>query len=506
MRVRAVTLASSIVVGSLVITARAAPAQADRAAHGAHGSVRFATSCAPRAAADVRDGVALLHSFWYEEAARVFARAARADPTCAMAHWGTAMTEYHPLWSPLDSLAIARGWRSARLARDAAAPTARERAWVATAESLYAPVPGHTSAERSAAFQRAMVALRRDFPDDLEAMAFEALALLATASPRDLTYANQLRAASLLDTVAARAPDHPGVTHYFIHAYDVPALASRGLDAARRYAGIAPAVPHARHMPSHIFTRLGLWDECVRSNLASEEAARAFERRAHMRGAWDERLHAMDYLVYAYLQLGREREARALLDTLRATRRAEPENFKVAYAFAAIPARVALERDDWRAAASLPMRAGPLPWDAFPWAEAIVRFAHGVGAARSGDVASARREADTLAALGARLRAPDDAPWATQVEVQRRAVVAWAMHAAHEPGALDTIRAAADLEDSSEKHPVTPGSVLPARELLADLLLEMGEREAAAAEYRRVLEREPGRRRSVAALRRLEAR
>ena len=309
-----------------------------------------------------------------------------------------------------------------------------------------------------------MKQLYRRYPSDSEAGVFYALTLIATGMmTNDKSYANEKKAAQILNRVLAREPQHPGVAHYLIHSYDYPALAHLALPAARSYAKIAPASAHAQHMPSHIFTRLGLWQEAVRSNLDAKASAEAYAVRNRMPGAWDEQLHAMDYLAYAYLQGAQDKQAWGVLDELNKIRKAEPETFKVAYAFTAIPARYALERRRWDEAAKLTLRQGPLgtfPWQRFRWAEAHIHFARAVGAARTGDTASARQEVEKLAAIRqALIEIKGDYDWAKQVEIERQVASAWLAYAEgkHEES-LRLMRAAAELDDATEKHPVTPGS------------------------------------------------
>ena len=348
-----------------------------------------------------------------------------------------------------------------------------------------------------------MEQLYRRYQSDDEAGVFYALTLIATGTlANDKSYANEKKAARILNRVRARVPQHPGVTHYLIHSYDYPALARLALPAARSYAKIAPASAHARHMPSHIFTRLGLWPEAIRSNLGAEAAAKEFARRNNYSGAWDEQFHAMDYLAYAYLQGAQDKEARGVLDELNKIPKAEPESFKVAYAYTAIKARYALERRRWDEAAklSLPLESlGGFHWGQFPWAEAQIQFARAIGAARSGDAASAREALAKLAEIREALTvATGDYDWARQVEIQRQAASAWLARAeGRDADALRLMRAAADLEDATEKHPVTPGAILPAREMLGDLLSELNHPALALKEYEKSLETSPNRFNSI---------
>jgi tetratricopeptide (TPR) repeat protein len=342
-----------------------------------------------------------------------------------------------------------------------------------------------------------MSQLYRRHPSDREAAVFYALTLITTGMmDDDKNYTKEKKAAEILNRVLAREPQHPGVTHYIIHSYDYPALAQLALPAARSYAKIAPASAHAQHMPSHIFIRLGLWQEAIRSNLDAEASAKAFALRNHMTGVWDEQFHAMDYLAYAYLQSAQDRQARGVLDQLNIIPKAEPETFKVAYAVAAIPARYALERRRWDEAAKLALPTlGRFPWQNFRWAEAHIYFARAIGAARTGDTASARGDLEKLAAIGqavAEVKGGYD--WAKQVEIERQVAAAWLAHAeGRHDESLRLMRAAADLDDVTEKHPVTPGAILPAREQLGELLLELKQPSAALQEFETSLRSAPNR-------------
>ncbi|MCA1617079.1 MAG: hypothetical protein LC729_00885, partial [Acidobacteria bacterium] len=324
-------------------------------------------------------------------------------------------------------------------------------------------------------------------PSDREAGVFYALTLIATGMmAHDKSYTREKKAAQILNRVLTREPQHPGVAHYLIHSYDYPALAHLALPAARSYAKIAPASAHAQHMPSHIFTRLGLWQEGIRSNLDAEESAKAHAVRHHISGAWDEQLHAMDYLAYAYLQGAQDRQARGVLDELNKIQRVEPESFKVAYAAAAIPARYALERRRWDEASKLTLpNLGAFPWPRFRWAEAHIHFARAIGLARTGDTAAARREVEELAAIRqALVEVKGDYDWAKQVEIERQVASGWLAHAeGKQEESLRLMRAAAELDDATEKHPVTPGAILPAREQLGELLMELKQPQAALQEF-----------------------
>jgi hypothetical protein len=456
------------------------------------GTVRFPTSCTPPAQAQFERAVALLHSFWYEEALKAFTTVTTTDSACAMGYWGIAMSVYYPLWQPPSPAMLAQGWAAVEKTRGLTT-TPREKDYIAAIETYYKDSDKLEHRIRAAAYEKAMEQVYRRYPDDREAAVFYALALNATAAPTDKTYANQLKAGAILEKVYAEQPSHPGVAHYIIHSYDYPPLATRGLIAARGYAKIAPSVPHAQHMPAHIFTRLGLWQESIDSNLASANAGKAYYAQQGKDSVWDQTLHALDYVVYAYLQTGRDQQARRVLEEVSAMPKAEPENFVAAYAFAAIPARVALEQHRWTEAASLTARPG-FPWDRFAWAEAITAFARAIGAARGGDAVAARAEVQKLEAYRAALLAAKQPYWAEQVDIQQRAAAAWAARVeGKSEEALTLMRAAAALEDSTEKHPVTPGPVIPARELLGELLLDLNQPALALVEFEASATREPSR-------------
>jgi tetratricopeptide (TPR) repeat protein len=460
------------------------------------GRVHFPISCNPAVQTEFDRAVAMLHSFWYEKASEAFAGIARREPSCAMAHWGLAMTFYHPLWERPDAEALRKGWAAIEEARAAGAKTERERDYITALEAFYKDYAGIDHVTRTLAYEKAMERLHSRYPKDREAGVFYALALIASAQalPADKTYAREKKAAGILNEILAKEPQHPGAVHYLIHAYDSPALAPLALKAARAYARIAPSVPHALHMPSHIFTLLGLWRESIRSNIATEAAAKKFAAEMHLEGAWDEQLHAMDYLMYAYLQVAQDKEAKAILDELYQIRKTTPENFKVAYAFAAIPARYAIERRRWSDAAALKIYPSDFPWGRFPWAEAIIYFARGMGAARSGDTTAARQSVEKLASLENTLIEAGDRYWANQVEIQRLAAAAWlACAEKKKEEALTLMRSAAELEDATEKRPVTPGPLVPAREMLGDLLLELGEPAQALHEFEAALTASPNR-------------
>jgi tetratricopeptide (TPR) repeat protein len=439
------------------------------------GQVHFPVTCNPAAQAQFDRAVALLHSFWFAPAIKTFTAVADLDPACAMAHWGVATSLLgNPFAWPPAPQALKDGWAAVEKARASGAKTPREQAYIAAIEAFYKDFESVEHRTRAVAYEKALEQLTRQYPDDREAAIFYALALNATALATDKTYANQLKAAAILEQVFKEQPQHPGVAHYLIHSYDYPPIAPRGLDAARRYASIAPAAPHALHMPSHIFTRLGLWQESIDTNRASAQATQEELSTTHQQGAGSyNALHAMDYMMYGYLQLGQEQQAKQILDEVMAIQKLDVENFVAAYALAAIPARYAIERRRWAEAAALTLHPRDLPWQRFPQAEAVLVFTRGLGAARSGNVAAARQDLDRLQTLRDALQTAKQAYWAEQVEIQRRIVDAWIAHAeGKQQEALERMRAAADREDATEKHPVTPGPLAPARELLGDMLLE----------------------------------
>ncbi|HSC27251.1 MAG TPA: hypothetical protein VLD67_08255 [Vicinamibacterales bacterium] len=455
------------------------------------GTVQFTTSCDPAVQADFNEGVALLHSFWFSAAIDRFNGVLAKDGACAMAHWGIAMGWWgNPFGGWRSPAALAAGSAAVEKARGAGPKTPRERDYVNAVAELYKDYETVDQRTRVVAYEKAMEKLAASHTSDSEARIFYALALDQSALPGDRTYANQRKAGAILEKEAPGQPDHPGIAHYIIHSYDVPSLAPRALDAARSYAKIAPDAPHALHMPSHTFTRVGYWQESIDTNLASAAAARKDN-------AASEELHALDYQVYAYLQLARDAAAKKVLAAIPpigeriAVGAAEnaapaPAGF---FALAAIPARYALERHAWREAAALEPRETP-----FAWADAITHFARALGAARSGDPASAKKDVDKLASLSAALGAKNDSYWASQVDIQRRVAAAWVAFAqGRQDEAISMLREAAALEDATEKSAVTPGPLAPARELLGEMLLEAKRPADALAEFEQTMKKEPNR-------------
>jgi hypothetical protein len=450
------------------------------------GEVDFAVSCTPEAQAEFNHGAALLHSFWFGPAIRSFHTVAELDPTCAMAHWGVAMSLLgNPFTWPLTGQALVDGWAAVEQARAAGASTPREAAYIDAITAFYKDADTIDHRTRALAYAAAMEQLAQEYAEDSEAQIFYALALNATALPTDKTYANQLKAVEILAQIFEAQPNHPGIAHYLIHSNDYPALAGHGLDAALRYAAIAPAVPHAQHMPSHIFTRLGYWQESIATNLVSARVAKEEVTATHPQGtAAADGLHAMDYLMYAYLQLAQDGAAQALLDEIGAVQQVDVERFGAAYALAAMPARYALERGQWAEAAALTLHPPELAWENFPQAEAVLVFARALGAARNGDVAAARQELDRLQVLREALVTAKQDYWAGQADIQRKEVEAWiALAEGKHEEALALMGEAVALEGATEKHPVTPGPFAPAHELLGELLLELDQPAEALAQF-----------------------
>ena len=451
------------------------------------GKVHFPVSCSAAAQEQFDRAVALLHSFWLDESAKAFAVITQADSDCVMAYWGTAMTLLgNPFTWPLSGKALPEGWAAVEKAKVAQAKTQRERDYIGAVEAFYKDWDKVDHRTRALAYVKAMEELAQRYPEDTEASVFYALALDVTALPTDKTYANQLKAARILEKVFAAQPDHPGVAHYLIHSYDFPPIAAQGLTAARRYASIAPSAPHALHMPSHIFTRQGLWEESIETNRRS-----AATSKSHF-----DSLHAMDYLEYAYLQGARDRDAKRVLDEVAAIKKVDREHLVTAYALAAIPARYALELGRWADAASLLPHPNEkdFPWGEFPQGMAVLVYARALGAGRSGNASAVREEIERLETLRKAMMEAKIAYWAQQADIQIKIASAWAAFAAgNKPEALKLMREGADMEESSEKHPVTPGHVLPARELLGEMLLEVNQPALALKEFEASHKVEPNR-------------
>jgi tetratricopeptide (TPR) repeat protein len=461
--------------------------------------VDFPVSCGASAQKKFNQAVWILHSFWYDEVVKAFTAVTEVEPSCAMGYWGIAMSYWYPLWYPPNAAALKAGSDAVEKAAATQPKTDRERDYIAAIAAFYRDNDKIDHRTRAVAYEKAMEQVHLRYPDDREGGVFYALALVATAPPTEKSYANQRKAAAILEKVRAELPNHPGVAHYLIHANDSPELAEDGLTAALCYADIAPAVPHALHMPSHIFTRLGMWRQSIDANRASQAAALAYVREELGPDAFDaETVHSMDYLEYAYLQVGQDREAKGVVEQLQSFGRAKGPNLPMAYAIAAIPARFAVERRNWADAASLTAPAMPFPWERFPWAEAMISYTRALGMARTGDITGAETEVAKLQSLKQKLDQAKDDYWAKQVEVQRLGASGVLAHARGEDKqAVELVRAAADLDATMDKHPATPAEVLPARELLADLLLELNDPAAALKEYELSLQVDRNRFRSI---------
>lgn len=479
----------AIACGLLVLAA----ARGGEAEHHSHpvpeklGTVNFATSCQPAVQGGFLRGLALLHSFSYTAAARAFEDVTERDPACAIAHWGVAMSHYHQLWEdPPAGEELRAAAEEARKAVAGRAGTEREREFCAAIATYYEGADRESTAARAVRYSNAMAEVARQNPADSEAQIFYALSLISIASPTDQTHAKQTQAAGILEPIFERQPNHPGLAHYLIHAYDSAALAPRGLAAARAYSAIAPSAPHALHMPSHVFTRLGYWDDSIASNRAARAAA-------HAEGDVGEELHAMDYMTYAYLQRGRYDEAAQIVREVAAMPNLATTGFKVGYAATAMPVRYAIERRDWAAAAALT----PLP-NLPPHVAALVSWARAVGKSRAGRPEAATADIEALEARLVETRAVAKPYWVAQVTALLGEARAWRLAATGDTeGALGELRRAADGEDAVEKLPTTPGPVVPAREQLGQLLLELKRPREALLEFKAALVLAPGRRGSL---------
>ncbi|MFZ1175984.1 MAG: hypothetical protein WAO15_06885, partial [Mycobacterium sp.] len=445
------------------------------------GTVSFPTSCAPAVQKQFERGVVLLHSFTYNEAEKTFRQVAADDPKCAMAHWGVAMSFYHQLWEPVSPVNLQRG-------RDELAtalkldPNSREQQYIAALGAYYR-AEEMTPANRAEKYREQMAMVAKENPSDPEAQIFYALSLLGTAVPQDKTHANQKQALAILEPLYKKFPQHPGLAHYIIHSCDSTEMAKEGLQAARDYSKIAPSAPHALHMPSHIFTRLGYWDDSIRSNLAARQAA-------HDQGDIVEELHAMDYLTYAYLQRGRFEDAEKVLGDLRGMRELRGSDFKVGYAGTAMPVRYVIERQQWSEAAKIEPIAG-----APPHVEAIAYWARAMGLARGGNPKAADLEILKLQECLDAVKATGNAYWTTQTHVLLLEAQSWSKYAAGKAAeAASLLRSAADEEDAVDKLPVTPGPIVPAREQLGEMLLAMKQPKESLRAFEAALADAPNRR------------
>jgi len=463
------------------------------------GSVSFATSCTPAVQKEFNRAVALLHSFQFSRAIEGFNAVLAEDASCGIAYWGISLSDWgNPFASGMkDKGQLQLGRESAARGKKVGSKTERERAYVAAVGKLYGDFESTPQQARLLAYRDAMEEVAAKYPEDHEAQIFHALALAESQDPADKTYAGRLKAGAILEKLFEQEPSHPGLAHYIIHTYDVPALAGQALVAARRYSEIAPDAPHALHMPSHTFTRLGYWQESIDSNTAAAASAR---RQGPSQTA--EELHASDYEIYAYLQSGQDQAAGRIVHSLpEIEARFDPKLIlggsappAVGYfALAAIPARYALERQDWKQAEQLVLRETP-----FPYSDAMTWFARGLGAGRQGHVAAANEASAALQQIQMRLLMANETYWARQVEIEQLAATAWAGFAAgNKQTALRQMRSAAELEDGTEKSAVTPGPLAPARELLAEMLLQANEPKQALEQFAATLQKEPRRFRSL---------
>lgn len=446
------------------------------------GSVHFETSCNEVAQRRFDRGMRYQHSYWYGPAQEIFEEALKADPTCAIAQWGIALTLLDNPHNAIPKSNLAPGLAAIQKAKAMGAKTERERDYIDALMLMYADYDKLSHVQRIRSFRDAEEKIAAKYPDDDEAQIAYAITLNTSADLSDKTRAQQMKGAAILEPISQRLPRHPGVTHYLIHLYDYPETAAKGIAAADRYAKIAPAAPHAQHMPSHIYTRVGHWKQSIDSNIASVKAAKAEKSVGNY-------LHAQDYMAYAYLQLAQDKEARDVIDDM-----LKESDFKAGvlgahYALAASPARYAVERGDWNGAAQLPVRPSP-----FNFVMAISHFAHALGAARSGKPEAAKPDVAKLAELRDKLRDAKDVYWAEIVDIQRQVAAAWVLHAEGKyDEALKAMSAAADAEDKTEKHAVTPGPLAPARELYGEMLLDRGRAKEALAAFEATQAKEPNR-------------
>jgi hypothetical protein len=446
------------------------------------GSVHFKTSCNDVAQRRFDRGMRYQHSFWYLNAKEIFEEAIKADPTCAMAYWGIALTLMDNPHAAIPRPNLAPGLAAITKAKEIGGKTERERDYIDTLMVMYADYENVPHAQRMRALRDAQAQVAAKYQDDDEAQIAYAITLNTSADLNDKTYAQQTKGAEILEPMSVRLPQHPGVTHYLIHLYDYPATAQKGLDAANRYAKIAPAAPHAQHMPSHIYTRVGYWKESIDSNTASVKAAKAEKSVGNY-------LHAQDYMVYAHLQLAQDQQARAVMDDMLRETDFKATVAAADYALAASPARYAIDRGDWETASQLSVRPSGLNY-----AMAVSHFARALGAARSGKPEAAKADIQKLAELRDKLREAKDNYWSGIVDIQRQVAVAWLLHAEGKyDEALKAMSAAADAEDKSEKHVITPGPLAPARELYGFMLIDRGMAKEALAAFESTKAKEPNR-------------
>jgi tetratricopeptide (TPR) repeat protein len=458
------------------------------------GQVSFLITCEGEAQKQFKRALAMLHSFWYTEARTAFEEVTQTDPECSMGYWGIAMTYNHPLWEPPSTDDLEKGSAAIKMARSVGKNTEREWLYIAALETFYKKMDRVDHETRAEDYSQAMKRVYERYHDDQEAAIFYALSLLGTTSPNDKTYKMQRRAGEILERILEDQPNHPGVAHYIIHSYDYPELAHRAEKAAQIYSNIAPSVPHVLHMPSHIFTRLGLWDESIQSNLASSQAAKRFAEKKNPGGISFEDLHALDYLMYAYLQKGEDQKARDILKEIQSVKEVQTVNLASAYALSAIPARYAIERRSWGEASDLLLHPSQFPWEQYPWTEATVVFTRAIGNARGGNLAKAKKNVKRLQELQNETKKVKKKYWVNQIEIQRLTASAWVVFAEgdHDQG-LKLMQLAVSLESKTEKSPVTPGPILPASELLGEMLLALDQPDKALMAFESALESSPNR-------------
>jgi len=479
-------LITTITTLSLAVGAWVADATATKAGEPEKlGRVLFKTSCSPESHKEFERALAMLHSFFFPETVKAFSAIPQTDPSCAIAYWGLAVSiRPNPLVGPFDAATLKRGLEAVEKGKAIGAKTQRERDWLAAIEEFYKDYDKVDQDTRTKNYEKAMAALVQKYPDDIEAKIFYALALNETFDHKSM--ANLEKAIKILEPLDKKYPDHPGIAHYLIHSYDFPPIAKRGVPVANKYAKIAPSAPHAQHMPSHIYSMVGMWEASIKSNQRALAVSKDYAAKSNLDGTLAGVPHAYDFMQYAYLQLGQEAKAKALIDESAAIKKIVGPRI-VGMALAAVPARYVLERQDWRGAAQLqPLGTG------LPAGEAITHFARALGAARSGDFAAAQADVDKLKEQRVALQEAKQSYWAEQVEIQILAAQAWIAQGRNDRAdALKFMRAAADLEDASEKHVAMENRLYPMRELLADMLMAQGEAAAALKEYEGSLQNAP---------------
>ena len=463
--------------------------------NGQFGTVEFSLSCSEKVRVDFNLATALLHSFEYPEAEKVFAKVIDEDPNCVMAYWGAAMCNFHPLWEIPSQTDLQKGARITALARSLIEDkSSRESDYLEAISTIYDQWDKLDHYTRVQKFEKASENLYIKYPNDNEAAVFYALALRAAADPTDKSFRKQKKAGGILIAVLKKEPNHPGISHYIIHTYDYPELADLALPAARKYSSIAATSAHAQHMPSHIFTRLGLWDESIQSNINSVSAAQCYAQNMGIKGHWSEELHGLDYLMYAYLQKGDEGKAKEQMEYFKTINEVFPCDFKDAYSFGSIPTRYSLERKNWEEAMKLEFTPTNFPWEKFLWEKVNINFGRLLGAVHSNKLASAKRELEQLRIIYEKLKESKQDYKANLVLIQIKISEGWIkLYEGHKADALTLMKEAAGMEDATEKHPVTPGEVIPARELLGDMYLEAGEPLKALEAYQADLKRHPNR-------------